>query len=227
MKICFFTYAVIQWAPAAVSRWSIAGAAAFFVTVLLTVLAYLVFRRTTGTRKPSPPMKKQKTPVIDYDHLFGVIKKQNGRMNSLLLAANSLNDLPVTVPVNLAVRLARTRKCLLIDLDLRRNAVAQVFEVQTETDRFKTGSHTTQIENLSIWPARNFELLRHMNLRLLIEGALKKYDFVLIYAPYLTTLPDRRQVAACARQAIAFTGTNGTQLMQLLKQCNCKVMQEI
>jgi hypothetical protein len=66
-----------------------------------------------------------------------------------------------------------------------------------------------------------------MNLRLLLEGAVKKYDYILIYAPYLTTLPDRRQIASCAKQAIAFTGRDAGRLMQLLEQCNCKVMKEI
>lgn len=171
----------------------------------------------------SPNPAKNNSAAVDYDHLLKTIKKQNGRSNCFLLAAASLNELPVTVPVNLAVRLAQTHTCLLIDLDLRRNAVARVFDIPTETDNYKTGSHPTLIKNLSIWPAHNFERLRHMNLRLLVENAMKKYNYVLIYAPYLTTLPDRRQVAASAHQALAFTGVSGTTLIDLLKQCNCKV----
>ncbi|MBL7214743.1 MAG: hypothetical protein ISS71_03585 [Phycisphaerae bacterium] len=179
--------------------------------------------------KKSPrPSEKQKT-AVDYDNLLTTIKKQNGRFQRLLLAAGSLNDLPVTIPVNVAVRIAQTHKCLLVDLDIRRNAIARVFDLEaTETSgAFKTGSCPTPLENLSVWPARNFERLRQTNFRPLLERAGKKYDYILIYAPYLTTLPDRRQVAACAGQAIAFTGENGSQLMQLLEQCDCKVIQEI
>jgi len=169
------------------------------------------------------PATVKQSPGSNYERILTAIEKQNGRSTCFLLAASSLDELPVTVPVNLAIRMARTHSCLLIDLDMRRDAVARVFDIPAETDNHKTVSYSTPIENLSIWPARNFERLRHMNLRLLVENAAKKYDYVLIYAPYLTTLPDRRQAAACAHHVFAFTGSNGTALLELLTQCNCKV----
>lgn len=224
METYFLQYASEQTANLLGSMWMVTAAGILSAVIGLSALFFILSKRKTKAKKSSEP-KKQKT-ALDYEHLLTAIKKQNGRLHTLLLAAGSLHDLPVTVPVNLAVGLAKTHKCLLIDLDIKRNAVARVFDLEITNGNFKTGSYPTPIRNLSVWPARNFELLRHMNLRLLIEDAAKKHDYILIYAPYLTTLPDRRQIAASARQAVVFTGQNGSQLMQLLNQCNCKVMQE-
>ncbi len=194
---------------------------------LVGIAGWMLLRKKRKTHKPARTPAR-KSPV-NYDDLLTTLKTRNGRIQSLLFAGSSLKDLPVNIPVNIAVRLAKQHTCLLIDLDLKRNAVARVFDLEM-TDAngvFKPGSYATPLEKLFVWPARNFEQLRQMNLRLLLEGAAKKYDYVLIYAPYLTTLPDRRQVAACAQQAIAFTGRNGTVLMKLLEQCNCKVLEEL
>ncbi len=201
------------------------------ILLLLTLsvsLFIFVKKKKKMKKKPDKP-EVNPTNVSDelrHDEILKVIKKQNGRLRSLLLAANSLHDLPVTIPVNLAVCLARTHKCLLVDLDIKRNAIAQVFELDTTgTDAsLIVSSYPTQLENLSVWPAHNFGMLRQMNLRTLFEGAVKKYDYVLIYAPYLTTLPDRRQIAACAKQAITFSGDKESQLIKLLEVCNCKVI---
>lgn len=200
--------------------------------LFLAVLSYVVFSAIRKRKKR--PSKKQgspeKTPCdINYEHIIDAIKKQNGRARSLLLAASSLTDLPVTVPVNIAFRLAETHKCLLVDLDTKRNAISRVFDIDlTQANgAVQAGSYPTSLDNLFVWPARNFEVLRQMNLRALLGGAVKKYDYILIYAPYLTTLPDRLQIATSARRAIAFTGSNGTQLMKLLAHCNCHVIEEL
>ena len=147
----------------------------------------------------------------------------------MLLAANNLADLPVTIPVNLAVSLAQTGKCLLIDLDSKRDALAKVFGVDSsKLDRdLKISPVQTEFENLSIWPAQYFDLLKQMNLRLLLDSA-KKYDHILLYAPYLTVLADRKQIASCSKHAVIFCNNseNKTQLRELLKTCNCKIVLE-
>lgn len=209
-------------------HWPAALAGILSVALVFCIAAWFLVRRKHSSRQLACPAVRGKAPV-NYDDLFAAIKHRNGRIQSLLFAASSLKDLPVNIPVNIAVRLAKHHTCLLIDLDLKRNAVARVFDLEMNDPNgtFKPGSYATPVENLFVWPARNFEQLRQMNLRVLLEGAAKKYDYVLIYAPYLTTLPDRRQVAACARQAIAFTGNNGTVLLKLLEHCNCKVLEEM
>jgi len=207
------------------SLWMGVAAGTLLLFVLFWVLLVYISKKYS---KPVPIPEKEKGN-LNYDDLLETINKQNGRFRSLLFAANCLDDLPVTIPVNVAIRLAQTHTCLLVDLDTKRNAISQVFDLDTaaENTTFEINSCTTQVQNLLVWPARNFERLKQMNFRSLLEAAFKKYDYVLIYAPYLTTLPDRQQIATCAKQAIAFTGNDRSRLMQLLEQCNCKVVKEI
>ena len=171
--------------------------------------------------------KRPKT--VNPDELMQDIKALNGKASSLLFAANSFKDLPVTVPVNIAVELANTHTCLLIDLDTNRNAVAQVFGLNDGemNHQLTVRSVATDFEKLFIWPAKNFQLLKQMNVKQLIENASGKYDYILVYAPYLTTLPDRRQIASSCKHAFAFTGPNDSSLLRLLGVCNCKVIREI
>lgn len=221
-------YVCPGWIPIAIGTlWQIGVVIALPVVLFIGAWLLLLWNQKRKAAK-SPLSKQPPSSAVDYDRLLTAVKRQNGKLNSLLLAAGSLNDLPVTVPVNMAVQLAKTHKCLLVDLDTRRNAVARVFDIDvSEQTSRSNGSYPTPLENLYIWPARNFELLRQTNLRRLLDGAAKKYDYILIYAPYLTTLPDRLQIAASAGKAIAFTGHNGTRLRQLLRQANCKVLQEL
>ena len=148
----------------------------------------------------------------------------------MLLAASGLTDLPVTIPVNLAVSLAGTGKCLLIDLDSKRDALAKVFEVDSSKieTHLKMSPVPTEFENLSVWPARYFDLLKQMNLRSLLDAANKKYDHILLYAPYLTVLADRKQIAFCSKQAVIFCkdSEKATQLRRLLKTCDCEILLE-
>ena len=202
----------------------------FLFAIALCVIFLLLVKKKKKQKKQLSPLAGKKGPgEIDFDAIVGSIEKLNGRRRSLLFAANSFKDLPVTVPVHTAIRMAQTHRCLLVDLDTKRNAIAQVFglESQEVETHLKIRSFPCEFENLFIWPARNFQLLKQMNLKRLLENASAKYDYVLVYAPYLTTLPDRRQIASCCKHAIACKGPNDARLMPLLKVCGCKVIQEI
>jgi hypothetical protein len=199
------------------------------VVALLLLLFFLFksIRKRKGVRKP------EKQPVsqnADIQQILKVLQKSNGQVRPVLLAASGLTDLPVTIPVNLAVSLAGTGKCLLIDLDSKRDALAKVFEVDSSKIEIhlKMSPVPTEFENLSVWPARYFDLLKQMNLRSLLNAADKKYDHILLYAPYLTVLADRKQIASCSKQAIVFCkdGEESTQLRRLLKTCDCKILLE-
>ena len=194
--------------------------------VLLLLLFFLV--KTIKKRGGGPkPKKKLVSQNADIQETLKLLQNSNG---PVLLAASGLADLPVTIPVNLAVSLAGTGKCLLIDLDSKRDALAKVFEVDSEKieTHLKISPVSTKFENLSIWPARYFDLLKQMNLRSLLEAANKKYDHILLYAPYLTVLADRKQIASCSKQAIVFCkhAEETTQLHHLLKTCDCKILLE-
>jgi len=197
--------------------------------VLLPLLIYLF--KSTKKRNTPPKPKKQPIPQNeDIQKILNILKNPNAQVQPVLLAANRLTDLPVTIPVNLAVSLAGTGKCLLIDLDRKRDALAKVFEIDSE----KIESHLkilpipTAFENLSVWPARYFDLLKQMNLRSLLDAANKKFDHIILYAPYLTVLADRKQIAFCSKQAIIFCedGEKTAQLRHLLKTYDCKILLE-
>lgn len=204
----------------------------------LLIVLLLLFKRKKGNRKkkPSSPtvlILQTAKPDKTIDTIIQTLPQSNGKPQTLLLAASRLSDLPVTIPVNLAIHLSGQGKCLLIDLDSKRNALARVFDVDSSiinTD-LRVSPIQTSFENLSIWPARYFDLLKQMNLGTLLQAANKKYDHTLLYAPYLTVLADRKQIASCSKQAIVFCSGNQqdaqNQLRQLLKMCNCKILCEV
>ena len=212
--------------------YALAGFAIALISLIFILFLAILFplikkkRNITNRRRPSGGKSKKS---VDHDELIRDIKTLNGKAASLLFAANSFRDLPVTVPVKIAVELAKTHTCLLIDLDTNRNAVSQVFGLNDgEMDhRLTVRSIVTDFEKLSVWPAKNFQLLKQMNVKQLIENASGKYDYILVYAPYLTTLPDRRQIASSCKHAFAFTGPNDASLMRLLEACNSNILREI
>lgn len=202
-----------------------AGGAIVFLLLLL-----LFFGLRSRKRRKSP-LKSQKRAVAqnsDLQPILDILQGSNGQARPVLLAATRLGDLPVTVPVNLAVSLSGSGKCLLIDLDSKRDSLAKVFDVDSASIKpdLKVTPIPTEFENLSIWPARYFDLLKQMNLRPLLNAAVKKYDHVLLYAPYLTVLADRKQIASCSKQAIVFCkdSRESTPLHRLLETHHCKIL---
>lgn len=185
-------------------------------------LLLVVHEEEKKTLKPRQSRSKPSQSVYE------TFKQLNGSSRSVLLAANRINDLPVTIPINLAIHLAEKGKCLLIDFDIKRDAMAMAFGVDSskiDTDLI-IRPVPSSIENLEIWPAGFFDCYKHMNLGMLLDTARKKYDHILLYAPYLPVLPDRKQIAYVARQAIVFSKTDDTDspLYQLLKSQNCAVV---
>ena len=178
-------------------------------------------KRKDASKSPKQSISKKSGD----DQVLEVIQKSK---SPVLLAATVLPDLPVTIPVNLAVSLADVGNCLLIDLDTKRDALAKVFEV--DSSKFDLGMIIspllTEFENLSVWPARYFDLLKQMDLRSLLNTASKKYEYILLYAPYLPVLPDRKAIASCTKQAVVFSknGPQNTKLHDLLETSNCKIL---
>ncbi len=158
------------------------------------------------------------------------IIKTNNKYKSFLLAAANSTALPLTIPVNVAIQLASAgKRCLLIDLDLERNAVAKAFDLDNNFDGLKPQSFKTSIENLSVWPAHNFVKLKHMNIKSLVRSASEKFDFILINAPGLATNPDRKQIASAAQAAFVFCNNKHqpAKLAELTKICGCTLINTI
>jgi Mrp family chromosome partitioning ATPase len=198
---------------------SVGGAVVLFLLLIF-------FLKSRKKRKGGLKLEKRHiSQNADIHQILKVLQKSN---RPVLLAGSGLADLPVTIPVNLAVSLAETGKCLLIDLDSKRDALAKVFEVDSskiQTD-LKISPIPTEFENLAVWPARYFDLLKQMNLRSLLDAASKKYDHILLYAPYLTVLADRKQIAFCSKNAIIFCkdSERTERLRRLLKTCDCEIL---
>jgi len=189
--------------------------------------------RKTGGKKGKIKIVAQ-DEIAESDHALITrrIIKTKGKYKSVLFAAAGVNCLPITIPVNIAIELAKEGKTvLLIDLDLIRNAIAQAFDVPLADDpqQLRPKAHQTVFKGLVIWPAQNFKQSGQMNIKPLAEAAVKKFDFTLINAPYLDGSPDRVQIAASAKAAFIFT-QNAEQvqrLAELLKEANCKVIGNI
>jgi len=215
----------------------LAYGAVLVVLLIIVLSAGLIFyfkrggKQTARKSAPNKAAKRTPQPIQSNQPLMKTFQQLNGSLRTVLLAANSIEELPVTVPIQLAIELSQKGKCLLIDFDSKRDSVAKVFEVNSSTlDRtLKPRPVSTVVDNLDLWPARFFDQLRFINLRLLLDAASKKYDYILIYAPYLPVLPDRKQIAFCAKQAIEFSKAKETPsaLYDLLKDHRCKIVSQL
>jgi len=99
-----------------------------------------------------------------YEAIAELIECKSGvQAKTILMGAENVAELPVTVPVNIAMHLAqKDRKCLLIDLDLERGAISKVFDIDAgaSSDEAQTKTITAEtptcVSNLWVWPASNF-----------------------------------------------------------------------
>jgi len=105
---------------------------------------------------------------------------QNGPVTALL-CSESVELLPVTTAVKIAVELTdRGKSCLLIDADTARDAVYKVFEIEPDS---VTGPVDCCIDNLSIWAVSNESKTIGSDLTGKISEIGSDYDCVMIYAP--------------------------------------------
>ncbi len=161
-----------------------------------------------------------------YEAIAELIESKGNKAKTILMAAESVKELGVTVPVNVAMRLAqRKKRCLLIDLDLERDAISRVFDVDCGGPcGDKVGARAivretpTCIDNLWIWPANNFgkgEVEPQtqkkafgdpdtMNVKEVIAGLESRYDHLIIYAPNIKLSADWGRIASGVQAAMLF-----------------------
>jgi hypothetical protein len=114
-----------------------------------------------------------------YDYMTNILV-ESGAGKALLMAGCGSQSAPVTIPVNIAVRLATKRlKTLIIDFDLKRSAVQRVFE----TDNCDSKAVKTCVENISIISGKRLSFSKTHILRQLFTQAEKLYDYIIVYAP--------------------------------------------
>jgi len=169
-------------------------------------------------------------PEENYGPIAQRIKRAEGKCKSILFASVELKALPVTIPVNVAIELARDKKrCLLVDLDLERDAIAKVFELNGQKTGLRPKAIETEVENIWVLPGHDFAQLKQMNIKMIVQRALDKFDLVLINAPSLASSPDRRQIIAAAQAAFTCTkdASEATKLTELIKASKCRVIGNI
>jgi hypothetical protein len=203
------------------SRWFYAVLGGVFFVIFVCGVVWLFRREETPPNADAPT-----DSTFDYAPLLAAVGKPNGRARRVLLAAGSLSELPVTIPVNAGIQLADRCKCLLIDLDTRRDAMARVFDIAPDLCTAALAPVPTSIENLDIWPAHYFSRLRQMDLKTLLTASQQNYDVILLNAPYLSTHPDRGRIVHCAETAVLFAKDKKTAetLGLLLKSGSCKTI---
>ena len=150
-----------------------------------------------------------------YDAIAKLIEsKSDNEAKTILMAAESVEELPVTVPVNIAMRLAqRKKRCLLIDLDLERDAIATVFDIDNAKpdDKVQKDAIETCISNLYVWPASQLAGTDKgdgdsdtKNIKHIIARLESRYDRLIVYAPNIKLLADSDKIAGCVQAAMLF-----------------------
>ncbi len=217
------------------NEWGILGvvagvtAVAAFVLVLKQLKKRKLKKPIAGNLAESPnPLDNW--PEENYESVTERIKQVRNKYKSILFASVEPGALPITIPVNVAITLAKNKKrCLLVDLDLKRNAVAEVFDIDTTQNSFSSKAVQTEFENLWVWPAHNFTLSKQMNIKTIVQNAQERFDFILINAPSLPSSPDRRQIISAAQAAFICTknASEIPKLTELTKSLNCIVIGHI
>ena len=141
-----------------------------------------------------------------YEMIAELIENKSAdKVKTILMAAESIEELPVTIPVNVAMRLAqKNKKCLLIDLDSERGAISKVFDIDSGAlgDNTQVKAIATCISNLWVWPASNFGKADAM--KEVIAGLESRYDCLIVYAPNIKSVAERDEVARFIRVAMLF-----------------------
>lgn len=205
-----------------------------FVLILI-ILRRRKFKKVINVNFTADKESNDERSEDNYKPIAKRIKQVKKKYKSILFASTEVGALPVTIPVNVAVGLAKEKKrCLLIDLDLKRDAVAKVFELGAEQSGLRAKAVQTEFENLWVCPGHSFSQSKQMNITAIVEKALdrksaEKFDFILINAPSLVSSPDRRQIISAAQAAFICTKDTSEmkKLTELIKPLDCTIIGHI
>jgi hypothetical protein len=204
------------------------------IVIILFVLILIILRRRKLKKVINVNLTdggegSDKLAEGNYESIIKRIQAKK-KYRSILFTSTEAEALPVTIPVNVAVGLAKNKKrCLLIDLDLKRDAVAKVFGLDAGQSDLSIKAVQTEIENLWVWPGHYFSQSRQMNVTGIVEKAEDSFDFILINAPYLVNSPDRKQIILAAQAAFicAKNTSEMKKLAELIKPLDCTIIGHI
>lgn len=206
-------------------------AAAGIIAIIVFVVILKILKKTKNKAIKlinfQEPFNEQ--PEKSYEPIIKRIK-QLGKKHKSVLFASVGEALPITIPVNVSIELAKGKKrCLLIDLDLKRDAVAEAFKLDVEKNSLNPKAIQTEFENLWVWPGHHFVQLKQMNIMEIAQKAADRFDFILINAPSLLNSPDRRQIILAAQAAFICTKdtAEAAKLTELIKPLDCTIIGRI
>lgn len=209
--------------------------AAGVIVFILFVLVLIILRRRKFKKviKVSPADGGEGNDKLAEGNYESIIKRIQAKKKyrSILFTSTEAEALPVTIPVNVAMGLAKSKKlCLLIDLDLKRDAVAKAFGLDAKQSSLRAKAVQTEIENLWVWPSHYFSQSKQMNVTEIVEKAEDRFDFILINAPALVRGPDYKQIILATRAAFICgknTSPDMKKLTELMKSLDCTIIGHI
>ncbi len=158
-----------------------------------------------------------------YDDIAKHITDLDSEEMPVLLAAENINELPVTVAVNVAVRISQTSgKTLLIDADPARNAISKAFDISTE--KIADDGADTCIDNLSVWTDDTLETIDAEKLDDKMARLKNRYEKIIIYAPNMTSPHHAVTLTKIAKRGVVFSSgdIDRSKVYQLLLTSPCK-----
>jgi capsular exopolysaccharide synthesis family protein len=185
-------------------------------------------------REPSPMSESLRATLASI--LFAGLN--GGRPRVLALASAGPREGKTTLAANLAIAVAGIgRRVLLIDADLRRPRLHQIFEFENGrgladllrsadpiSDSLNHGSRATGVPNLTLITSGaagegDSDLLHSPRLKELLETACHDYDMVLIDTPPILSVADGRVVARQADAVVMVARANQTSRDSLRSAC--------
>jgi hypothetical protein len=115
----------------------------------------------------------------EYQRIADMLLEGRGKeAKVILMAARNSAEMGVTLPVNVAAKIAeRKRRCLIVDMDVSRDAVAKAFDLSG-----MDGPTKTCIRGLYVWGAKSFCDASVPTAKKL-EAAKKHFEKIIIYWP--------------------------------------------
>lgn len=161
---------------------------------------------------------------IDKEDSYKTIAQlfTNNSCRTILMASANTEQLPVTLPVNIAMNLVNlSRKVLLIDCDLQRKAVLQVFDIENK----ESLSAESCVRNLWIG------LPESLSDKAAGKTAIKQFDNIIIYTPRIRNLSRAKHLLRLCRNAMLFGQSDKPEhsdmklLRKVLGDLSCSVLE--
>ncbi len=183
-----------------------------------------VSRASKGQSKGIRCVEKFNNIEDYYNDIVRRIESAPSEQKVVLFGAASVEELPVTVAVNAAIRISKKgRRCLLIDADTERGAIGKVFELEPEA--IKDRAAQTCIKNLWVRDGLDVVGADVKVVKEKMQTIASDYDRVIIYAPNINSASRCEALSGIAGGAIIFEGAQSNDdLSNQLEASGCELV---